>query len=253
MSTAPKAKLDLARFFGKLKRSVIKRVSRVTLRRKYGELWTEEGALLKRHYGSYEDYVRHQQSKLETIDLKKYDTEFRQALRERLRRLDVPWSGQAVLCLAARLGTEVKAFLDLGAFAVGIDLNPGRKNRYVVHGDFHDLQYAPASIDVVFTNSLDHAYDVNRIACEIRRVLKPGGMFIVEAVKGKAEGAAPGFFESFFWSTTDQLIDLLREAGLDLLQRAPFQYPWPGEQICFKKAASLADASLSQRVGRAGL
>jgi SAM-dependent methyltransferase len=207
----------------------------VTLRRKYGDVWTEEGHLLRRSYGSYEDYVRHQQSKLETIDLKKYDAAFRQALRERLQRLDVSWSGRAVLCLAARLGTEVKAFLDVGGFAVGIDLNPGRKNRYVVHGDFHDLQYAPASVDVVFTNSLDHAFDVNRIAREIRRVLKPGGLFIVEAVKGKSEGASPGFFESFFWSTVDELIDLLRQQGFGVLQREPFQYPWPGEQICFQK------------------
>ena len=50
---------------------------------------------------------------------------------------------RTVLCLAARIGTEVKAFLDLGCFAIGIDLNPGTDNRYVVHGDFHDLQFAP--------------------------------------------------------------------------------------------------------------
>ena len=37
---------------------------------------------------------------------------------------------------------EVRAFLDHGAFAVGIDLNPGRDNRYVMVGDFHQLQFA---------------------------------------------------------------------------------------------------------------
>ena len=57
--------------------------------------------------------------------------------------------GQDAAVVGARIGTEVKAFLDLGAVAIGIDLNPGENNRYVVYGDFHDLQFASGSIDVV--------------------------------------------------------------------------------------------------------
>ena len=54
-------------------------------------------------------------------------------------------------------------FIDHGAFAVGIDLNPGRDNRWVVIGDFHALQYADASVDVVYTNSFDHVFELERV------------------------------------------------------------------------------------------
>ncbi|MEY2527921.1 MAG: hypothetical protein QOJ05_11, partial [Verrucomicrobiota bacterium] len=140
------------RALDRLKRSLRKRA----LFRKFGEHWDAEGdRFQKRGYSSYEAYLEHQKAKLETHDFGRYDEEFRATLRERLSALEIEWPGGTVLCLAARIGTEVKAFLDLGAFAVGIDLNPGADNRYVVHGDFHDLQFAPGSIDVVYTNSLD--------------------------------------------------------------------------------------------------
>jgi len=77
-----------------------------------------------------------------------------------------------MLCLAARIGTEVKSFLDLGAFAVGIDINPGKKNKYVLFGDFQDIQFAPKCADIIFTNSIDHVYDIEKFLSEIKRVLK---------------------------------------------------------------------------------
>ena len=185
----------------------------------------------KRSYDSYEDYLEHQKAKLETHEFGQYDDEFRRALGERLTTLDLDWSGRTVLCLAARIGTEVKAFLDLGCFAIGIDLNPGEENRYVVHGDFHDLQYAPGSVDVVYTNSLDHAFDIDRIAKEVVKVLKPSGLLIVEASKGRDDGVNPGFFESFFWKNLDELIHVFENAGLKVTRRTAIAYPWPGEQI----------------------
>ncbi len=195
------------RFLKKLKRSVRKRI----LLRKFGEEWTaKKDAFENRHYISYETYLEHQKAKLETHEFANYDIEFRTALRERLAELDVAWPSRTVLCLAARIGTEVKAFLDLGCFAVSIDLNPGKENRYVVYGDFHDLQFAPGSVDVVYTNSLDHAFDINRIAQEILKVLKPAGLLIVEASKGRDESISPGFFESFFGKTSTNLLARLR-------------------------------------------
>jgi SAM-dependent methyltransferase len=203
--------------------------------RRFGERWnTADDAFQKRGYDSYEAYLEHQKAKLETHNFGEYDAEFRTALRERLAALDVEWPGRTVLCLAARIGTEVKAFLDLGAFAVGIDLNPGADNRYVVHGDFHDLQFAPGSIDVVYTNSLDHAFDIERIAKEVVKVLKPGGLLIVEAVQGRDQGIKPGFFESFFWKNIDELVRVFENAGFIVSRRTPITHPWPGEQICFQ-------------------
>ena len=222
------------RALDRLKRSLRKRA----LFRKFGERWNAEGdRFQKRGYDSYEAYLEHQKAKLETHDFGRYDDEFRAALRERLSALEIEWPGRSVLCLAARIGTEVKAFLDLGAFAVGIDLNPGVDNRYVVHGDFHDLQFAPGSIDVVYTNSLDHAFDIDRIAREVLKVLKPDGVFLVEAVQGRDQGTNPGFFESFFWKNIDELVSALENAGFTVARRTSIAAPWPGEQICLQGTA----------------
>lgn len=238
MSSEQKRAFDPLRFLTRLKRSIRKR----TLFRKFGEEWnTKTDAFQSRKYDSYEAYLEHQKTKLETHDFGSYDTEFRTALRERLAALDVAWPGRTVLCLAARIGTEVKAFLDLGSFAIGIDLNPGKENRYVVQGDFHDLQFAPNSVDVVYTNSLDHAFDVDRIAKEVAKVLKPGGLLIVEAVQGRDQGVNPGFFESFFWKNIDELIRVFENTGFKVVRRANITHPWPGEAICFSQGETVSN------------
>jgi SAM-dependent methyltransferase len=234
MSGENKRAFDPLRFLTRLKRSLRKRA----LFRKFGQDWnTKTDAFQNRRYESYEAYLEHQKAKLETHNFGDYDTAFRAALRERLAALEVVWPGRGVLCLGARIGTEVKAFLDLGCFAIGIDLNPGAENRYVLPGDFHDLQFAPKSIDVVYTNSLDHAFDIDRIAKEVMKVLKPDGLFIVEAVQGKDQGVNPGFFESFFWKNIDELIRVFEGAGFKVSRRTGIKDPWPGEQICFQPAA----------------
>jgi SAM-dependent methyltransferase len=235
------------RAFDRLKRSLRKRA----LFRKFGERWNTEGAVFqKRSYDSYEAYLEHQKAKLETHDFGQYDDEFRVALRERLVALDLEWPGRTVLCLAARIGTEVKAFLDLGAFAVGIDLNPGKDNRYVVHGDFHDLQFAPRSVDVVYTNSLDHAFDIDRIAKEVLKVLKPDGLLVVEAAQGRDQGVNPGFFESLFWKNIDELVRVLEAAGFKVTRRTPITHPWPGEQICFQPRAKTSPPTQGAAVSK---
>jgi len=235
MSRNEKRVFDPLRFFTKLNRSVRKRV----LHRKFGEEWDRQGAFQSRKYESYRAYLKHQKAKLATHDFKNYDIEFRTVLRERLTALDVDWRDLSVLCLAARIGTEVKAFLDLGCRAIGIDLNPGKQNQYVVQGDFHDLQFQPNSMDVVYTNSLDHAFDIDRIATEVLKVLEPEGLLIVEAVRGRDQGVHPGFFESFFWNNIDELIGVFETAGFKLTRRTPITYPWPGEALCFRPAAKL--------------
>lgn len=230
MSGKHKRAFDPVRFFTKLNRSIRKRV----LHRKFGEEWNTQGAFQSRQYESYEAYLEHQKAKLATHDFANYDTEFRAALCERLTALDLDWRDLNVLCLAARIGTEVKAFLDLGCRAIGIDLNPGKENRYVVQGDFHDLQFPPKSVDVVYTNSLDHAFDIDRISREVLKVLKPGGLLIVEAVQGRDQGVNPGFFESFFWNNIDELIRVFEATGFKVTLRTPMTRPWPGEAICFR-------------------
>jgi hypothetical protein len=193
-------------------------------------------AFQRREYNCYEEYVAHQRLKGSYINLGEYDNRFRTALAERVGAMDAVAPGSVVLCLAARIGSEVKAFHDAGCFAVGIDLNPGDNNRYVLTGDFHDLQFPQDSVDVVYTNSLDHAFDIQRIIGEVQRVLKPGGHFIVEAVEGTDAGVMPQAFESFSWKAIDDLKSLFETAGLSLVDQQKFAEPWSGVQLLLQHA-----------------
>lgn len=194
--------------------------------------------LRHREYRSYSAYVAHQRRKLGRLPrqmLAEYDVRYREALRERLARGGVVHPGSSVLCLAARIGTEVKAFHDLGCFAVGIDLNPGEANPYVLVGDFHQLQFAAESVDVVFTNSLDHAYDLQRVLAEVHRVLKPDGVLVAELGLGESEGGKPNYYEALAWRDVNTMVDRLVAHGFAVRARSPIDYPWRGEQIAFAR------------------
>jgi SAM-dependent methyltransferase len=83
--------------------------------------------------------------------------------------------------LGARLGEEVVAFRELGfPETIGIDLNPGANNPYVTKEDFHKTSFANNSFNTVYTNSLDHSWDLESFAKEVHRILTPGGVLILE-------------------------------------------------------------------------
>ena len=90
-------------------------------------------------------------------------------------------------------------------------------------------------MDAVFTNSLDHVFAVDRFIGEIRRVLKPAGILIVEAIQGRAEGMSPDAYASFWWDRVDDVVGLFERNGFRLFYRNPFAEPWPGEYLCFEK------------------
>lgn len=196
--------------------------------------WQTNGraGLRARTYPSYEDYVRHQQSKPGDIRFTDHDDELCAALGARLREDGVP-AGSSVLCLGARFGGEVRGFLSVGCFAVGIDLRTAPESKHVLYGDFQDLQFPDACVDFVYTNSLDHAYDITAVLTEIARVLKPTGELIIDAVRGEDEGHPAGMWECFYWSTTEDFIELLGSHGFALVHRVPFDAPWAGEHLRF--------------------
>jgi len=216
-----------------LAKSLLSEKDLVKLKEPWSVHETHQG-LSVRQYKDYDQYVAHQQAKLKIAELSHYDSKFGLALSERLQHYRF-LVGTRVLCLGARMGTEVKAFLDLGCFAVGIDVNPGEGNRFVVYGDFHKVQYPACSVDVIFTNALDHALYVEQVVSEASRILVKQGRFIVEAVKGSEEGEQPGGFESLYWSKVDSLIAIISASGFELQNRQPFDYPWRGDHLCFVK------------------
>ncbi len=195
---------------------------------RHGRIEDRDEGIAARRYTNYDDYVRHQRSKLAIVDLTDYDKDFRAYLAERLREGD--WAGRSVLCLAARIGTEVRAFHDAGAFAIGIDLEPGKNNRWVVPGDFHNLVFPDSCVDGVYCNSLDHALDLKRLLAEMKRILKPQGKLLIDAQDGSEE------FDDWAvtaWKKIDDLVEVIESCGFALSERKPIVLPQPGEQLLF--------------------
>ncbi len=161
------------------------------------EAWRHaQGFSQRTTMGSYAEHVVRQASKLDGMikaGAAKRDPRTAELFRRRFELVVLPAKAK-ILCLAARLGDEVDAWRQLGhPDAIGIDINPGPANPYVIIGDFHDLQFADASVDCVYCNSLDHAFDLDEIAGEVRRVLKPGGLFVLDIVYGYAEKDGGGY------------------------------------------------------------
>lgn len=195
--------------------------------------WENRENFRFKKYDTYEEYVQHQKSKLDRIleegekhwfNQNNYDLTYRTHLRDRLKPY-LTNRGLNVLCLAARLGTEVKAFIDLGCFAIGIDLNPGLENHYVVVGDFHNIQYADKSLDIVFTNSFDHALYPEKILQEISRVLKPNGRFMTDVASIYSN---QGTYEAFSWSSIEDLVSLIEKFNLKIIHQEEISYPFKG-------------------------
>lgn len=184
--------------------------------------WARDGQFVRRIYASYQDYLDHQAAKLDTIRerLEKKEAESLAEFRRRFESCAPLREARSVLCLGARLGTEVQALHQLGLFAVGIDLNPGPDNPRVLPGDFHRLVFPDGSVDAVYTNALDHAFELSTVMTEIARVLRPGGLFVTDFVQGFEEGFIPGKFESFHWRESDALIETIRDlTGFALVER----------------------------------
>ncbi len=86
----------------------------------------------------------------------------------------------SVLCIGCRNVAELDYFRAKGATAVtGIDLYSERPEILVM--DMHHLEFADGRFDVIYSShSLEHAYDVQRVAAEIVRVAKPDALVAIE-------------------------------------------------------------------------
>jgi len=192
-----------------------------------GKEWVDVGdGIRQRSYESYKEYLSQQAQKLKIRP--EFSKNMSDALRFRVgQRLEVhadhiPARGSA-LCLGARIGGEVGAFIDHGYFAVGVDVNPGKSNKHVLYGDFHELQFADNSIDIIYTNSLDHVLNMEAVISEVVRTLQTGGIFMTENKGGTKE---PGFkgsksdgYDCCEWLSLQHLIDFITARGFDLHHR----------------------------------
>jgi len=79
------------------------------------------------------------------------------------------------------LGHEVVAFRKFGyTDTIGIDINPGKNNPYVIKGDFHKTKFNNESFDTIYTNSIDHVWNLRIFSKEINRILVFKGKLILE-------------------------------------------------------------------------
>lgn len=188
--------------------------------RLFSEAWSHESGIAKRRYSTYEEYVEHQAGKLDIVlpGLVASEPENLDSFIRRFETCQYLTDKHNVLCLGARIGTEVKALIKLGHFSIGIDLNPGPDNKFVCHGDFHSLVFADNSVDAVYSNCLDHVYDLSLLGAEIRRVLKPNGIAVLDVVVGYEQGFYPGAYEALHWKTAEDLAERFSIAsGLELI------------------------------------
>ncbi|MFH1081414.1 MAG: methyltransferase domain-containing protein [Pseudomonadota bacterium] len=151
--------------------------------------WKEDrGEICYRDYASYDEYVTHQVQKwdeklkieggFESKDILMYRRKFYRRFHH-LKRF-IPFSAD-ILCAGARQGTEVEVLRDLGYHkAWGIDLNPGPVNSLVVVGDFMHIEKPDSSLDLLYTNSIDHAFNLDDFFAEHARVIKPDGYVLYD-------------------------------------------------------------------------
>jgi len=143
--------------------------------------------------------------------------------------------GRSVLCLGARLGAEVRAFRGLGCFAVGVDINPGTDNPFVLWGDFHALAFPPSCVDVVFTNSLDHALELDLFLAQVKLVLRPEGFFITEISRGTQEGYKFDAWDVHKWERAEDIVKVIASKGFTECKRQEFKKPWPGVHVLWTR------------------
>ena len=162
------------------------------------------------------------------MNIKKQDQKLYDVLKDRLQKHSFIGTGKNVLCLGARLGTEVKVFSDLGCFSVGIDLNPGKENSRVLFGDFHKTIFASGSVDVAYTNSLDHSIDPAMFVKEVKRILRIGGILVLETYE--LDDNIIGPYEAISWKDINNCLKFF-EKDFRIVYRESVDYPWNGEHI----------------------
>lgn len=144
---------------------------------------------LTRDYGNYEDYIKFQKQKTEDPTKRKkwLNEEWRSKIdgfkHEFSRLSNFLTHDKRCLCLGARTGQEVVALNELGLNdVVGIDIVPNKP--YVILGDIHNLDFEDNSFDFIYTNIIDHSIDPQKMISEAERVMKVGGIMMIQVQVG---------------------------------------------------------------------
>lgn len=166
-----------------------------------------------RDYASYEEYVVHQAQKFDGMIKRtggfsnKVVADYRRKFYRRFKHLMGMLPRHAhIICAGARQGTEVEVLWDLGfRNASGIDLNPGPDNPYTRLGDFMHLDVPDRSVDLIYSNCVDHAFDLDQFFAEHARAIKPRGYVLYDLALGRSGGKG-GAFEAVEWTYDEDIV-----------------------------------------------
>ena len=178
--------------------------------------WKEqkEENLHYRDYKNYDEYLDHQVQKFdEMLKMKggfsnQAISNYRCKFFNRFRHLPalLPESA-SILCAGARQGTEVEVLWDIGfSNAYGIDLNPGPDNKWVRPGDFIHMENEDSSLDMIYCNAIDHAFNLDEFFAEHARVIKPDGYALYDM---GIQGGKTGAFEAVEWESEEEVFLLM--------------------------------------------
>jgi SAM-dependent methyltransferase len=139
--------------------------------------WLILRRLGKRHSPEYRDYLATQLRR--TLSKRENDPGIGAVTLINRVAQEQP-SGGPVLCVGCRNGVELDRFRGHGfEEVVGIDIFSQRDDILLM--DMHEMSFSNDSFDVVYaSHSLEHSYDVDRVAGEIERVARDGAVIGIE-------------------------------------------------------------------------
>jgi len=163
-------------------------------------------------YNNRNEYFDHQLKKTLKQDVidnhkEKWDIRVDRFINQ-FKDLDLP-NDSKILCVASRYGEEVKAFRMLGHNCLGIDLIDWEP--YTIKMDMHNMIFGDCKFDIVYTNAIDHSWNIKNAIRELFRVVKNNGIVIIEI-----EFNNPGEYETVVFSTIDDITNKIDNIKYDL-------------------------------------
>jgi len=195
--------------------------------------------MLKYIFNDYNKYLENQKEKtLSHLSSKRFlsrDQKLIDKFYKRNEHLKKFKSGGKVLCIGARSGVEVEAFIKLGYEAIGIDLIAWPPN--VIEMDMMDMKF-DYKFDMIYTNSIDHCYNMVKFTEQIKNNIKPDGLIAIDFIHNKWQWV--GGHESVDIGCCDDIIKVFKDNGFKFidkfhdLPRRYFQQAMIEDQLIFK-------------------
>lgn len=198
---------------------------------------------------SYDEYLAHQVGKKLSQDKVTYARErFAYDLprfKERFATYKA-FIGGNIICLGARLGTEVRALRDLGhENAIGIDIGRyDETEELVIYMDMMKMDYADHTFDFSYTNSFDHAFDPQDFIKEVSRVMKPGSFSLFD-ISGSESDQRVGGDHIWIAETWEEIDRMLRAHGASVVCTKAISWPFVGKTYLVKWHSEI---SISDRI-----